>query len=70
MSKLLKDLMGKKCVVRKYDSPFRSGRKTVKGEIIDIDEEWLSISFKNRKGQESRQVIKIEAIESLELLLS
>lgn len=67
MSKLISDLKGSKCLIE-CEEVFFSDSTSVECDVIDCDDEWIKVRYKDKKGTEKVKIIRIENIESIELL--
>ena len=71
MSKLISELVGKKCIIEfseSFDSFFDNN---VECTVISVDDEWLKISYEKeeKKGEKSSvtKIVRIDNIESVEI---
>ncbi len=62
--KLIKDLVGKKCIVV-CDDIYET---KLTADMLDADDEWVKIRFTDKKGNTKTQIIRIDSIKSVELL--
>lgn len=67
MSKILEDLVGKRCKLKINDDIFEDYGK-FKCDILEVDEEWLKFSYKNKQGETKIRIIRIEALEHVDIL--
>lgn len=63
MLKLIAELVGKKCCIVADDS-----FGEIKCEVIDIDDEWVKVRIDNKKNKSKIKIIRIDSINSVELL--
>ena len=68
MSKLISELKGHRCQIKCEEGFFALTDATVECEVIDSDDEWIKISFKDKKGIEKMKIIRIENIQEIELI--
>lgn len=68
MSKLINDLIGEECIIKSEEALFAMSDMTMKCEIIDVDDEWVKISFVDKKGNSITKIIRIDSIENIELI--
>lgn len=62
MSKMLQELEGQKCKII-----FTNGIN-IECVILNVDEEWLKIAFKNKKGQNIIKINRIENVSGVEIM--
>lgn len=63
MSKLLMDLIGHKCLIECENVQLEC-------EVVDVDDEWVKIISKEKKGKRDiikTQIIPVNSIENIEL---
>ncbi len=63
MSKLINDLVGKKCTIIAGDS-FETKQECT---IIDADDEWVKIQYVDKKSNLITKLMRIEDIGSVEV---
>ena len=63
MSKLLEELVGKKCAIY-----ITGGGLGLAGVIIAVDEDWVKIEVENKKGRNKIKLYPIESIENVEIM--
>lgn len=63
MSKIISDLTGKKCLIEIDDVMSTK----ITADILDVDEEWVKLRFKDKKGGIKTKIIRIDSIKSIEL---
>ncbi|AFS79611.1 hypothetical protein Curi_c26160 [Gottschalkia acidurici 9a] len=68
MSKLIGELKGKKCLISCDDALLIVGDMNLECEVIDVDDEWIKIRFKDKKGVEKVKIIRIDTIKDIELI--
>lgn len=68
MSKLINELKGYKCKLSFNDVTSLLEDDNQVYEIIDVDDEWVKITFKNKKGVDKRVIVRIETIDRIELV--
>ena len=67
MSKIISSLLGKKCNIIVNSSILGPAADDVV-DILDVDEEWVKVSFTNKKGINKTIVIRIEEVNRIELI--
>ena len=67
MSKLISDLNGHRCLIE-WEEVFFSGGTAVECDVIDYDDEWIKIRYKDKKDIEKVKIMRIENIKSIELI--
>ena len=68
MSKLISDLKGQRCIIRYELNPLSGKKESIEYDIIDLDDEWVKVSFMDKKGIKKTKLIRIENITDVELL--
>lgn len=63
MINMLKELIGKECVIS-FNSSLISGDKY---KVLDVDDEWIKISSVNKKGVERIELVRIDDIDKIEI---
>lgn len=67
MSKIISDLTGKKCLIESDQiEPLLMSAK-ITADILEVDEEWVKLRFKDKKGGIKTKIIRIDTIKSIEL---
>ncbi|MPW26920.1 hypothetical protein GC105_14130 [Alkalibaculum sp. M08DMB] len=66
MSKLISDLKGHECVIECKEG-LLDGKTSIECKVLDVDDEWMKISFTTKKGQSKLKVIRIDTIENIEM---
>lgn len=67
MSKLLAGLVGKNCKITSEESLNLTGKITFECRVLDCDDEWLKLEFLDPKKKTVVKMLRIDAIESVEL---
>ena len=71
MSKLISELVGKKCTIEFSESFDTFFDNKVKCTVISVDDEWLKISYEKdiKKGEKVpvTKIVRIDNIESVEI---
>lgn len=68
MSKLISELNGHRCLIKSQEVFLTSSGNAVECEVIDSDEEWIRIRYKDKKGIEKVKIMRIENIQDIELI--
>jgi hypothetical protein len=69
MTKLISDLKGQSCIITCEELDTFTGKKVrIECEICDIDNEWVKVTFVNKKGISKTKIIRLENIYDIELL--
>jgi len=69
MTKLISDLKGQKCIITCEElNPFSGKKVSIECEICDVDNEWVKVSFTDKKGVPKTKIIRLESIYDMELL--
>lgn len=64
MVKLIQELVGKKCIII-YDDALET---KITADVLDADDEWVKIRYTNKKNNTITKIIRIESVNSVELL--
>ncbi len=64
MSKLISDLIGKKCKITNEDGSQNAWIYTV----LDVDDEWVKVSYSNKKDEVKTEIIRIDLIKKVDVL--
>lgn len=64
MSKLISDLIGKKCKITNEDGSQNAWIYT----ILDADDEWVKVSYLSKKDEVKTEIIRIDSIKKVDLL--
>ena len=64
MSNLIKALVNKECVIM-LEEEFS---QIIKGTVLDVDDEWVKIIIKDKKGNIKTKLIRIDGIKNIEIL--
>ncbi|MBQ4531553.1 MAG: hypothetical protein IJA36_13245 [Lachnospiraceae bacterium] len=67
MSKIISELIGKKCVITTTDTLQFVGDTKVKCNVLDVDDEWIKISYTEKKGNTKIKIMRIDAIDGVEV---
>lgn len=67
MSNIIKSLIGNHCIIRTEDALIFSGNIELNCTVLDADDEWIKITFKDKKGMEKTKILRIDSIDSIEL---
>ncbi|HCO74542.1 MAG TPA: hypothetical protein DIT16_06770 [Clostridium sp.] len=68
MSKLLKDLIGVKCIISCEGALVFIGKSEMECEVLDVDDEWVKITYKDKKDVTKTNIIRIESIDNIEII--
>ena len=66
MSKICNELVGKKCNFLKFGEIVVGSMPVY--TILDVDEQFIKVSTKDKKGKEKISIIRIDDISSIELV--
>lgn len=67
MSKLIEDLVGKKCRLKVDSSWDLVGKGVLPCDIIAVDEDWVKLTYTDRKQVEHTILIRIDDINGAEI---
>jgi len=68
LSKLLKDLIGVKCIIDCEGAVVFTGNSEMECEVLDVDDEWVKITYKDKKDVTKTNIIRIESIDNIEII--
>lgn len=68
MSMLLNELVGKDCEIKMVEDAISFASTDLTCTVLDVDDEWLKIRLRNKKDKLIEQLIRVENIESIELV--
>ena len=68
MSKILTDLINKKCRVISEDGLVIGLTDKVECTILDVDDEWIKVSFIDKKVGEKSHILRIDSIKRVDLI--
>ncbi len=68
LSKLLKDLIGVKCIIDCDGALVFTGKSEMECEVLDVDDEWVKITYKDKKNVTKTNIIRIESIDNIEII--
>ncbi|MBE5923756.1 MAG: hypothetical protein E7271_04710 [Lachnospiraceae bacterium] len=68
MSKLINDLVGKKCIVKSDAGLELISNNEIECKILEADEDWLKIEYAEKKGNVITMLLRIDDIERVEIL--
>lgn len=67
MSKIIGELVGKKCKLKIRDVYFEDYDK-LECHILEVDEEWIKFTYINKKKEVKTRIIRIDAVEHVDVL--
>ena len=70
MSKLICDLVQKECKIKTEDALQLVGSTELLCHVLDADDEWIKVSFADRKKNQITKLLRIENISELEIIES
>lgn len=62
MSKLISELVGKRCTITSENELTQ-----IKGEVTDVDGDWVKIVIYYKKGNTKTKIIRIDSIKEIEI---
>ena len=72
MSKILNELINKKCILVTNSNAGDDAFITVNGRfectILDVDDEWIKFTFTNKKGVVKTHIIRVESIDRVDFV--
>lgn len=67
MSKLFSELVGKDCII-KSGEVLELGETKIVCKILDVDEEWVKLTYEEKKKGTITKILRIDTIDSVELV--
>lgn len=67
MSKIMAELIGKECKIKTEEALLFAGNNEVKCVVLDVDDEWIKFTYKDKKDVEKTKILRIDALDSVEL---
>ena len=68
MSKIISSLVGERCRIRTDEALSFNGSIDIVANVLDVDDEWIKFSFVDKKGATKVKILRIEAIDNIELV--
>lgn len=68
MSKIISELPGKKCNIFTDGAYSLTGKSYITCDVLEADDEWIKISFEDKKKTPKTKIIRIDSVDSVELL--
>ncbi|MDU6247343.1 hypothetical protein [Paraclostridium sordellii] len=68
MSDIIASLIGKQCKIKTDEGTLFSSNGETNFSVLDADDEWIKLSYINKKHGEKIRVIRIDSISSIELI--
>lgn len=68
MSKVLSDLINKKCILVTDEGLVLASKRELKSTILDVDEEWIKFTFTDKKGILKTQILRVDSIERVDFI--
>lgn len=68
MSKILSSLINQECILKSQDGVWFNGSINLSCKILDVDDDWVKVSFNDKKGERKIKIIRIELIDDIELV--
>lgn len=67
MSKIIEQLVGEECVIESDFAVALTGSTKINCKVLEADEEWIKISYQDKKKGLCIKIMRIDAIESIEI---
>ncbi|MBE6055025.1 MAG: hypothetical protein E7212_14205 [Clostridium sartagoforme] len=67
MSKIISSLVGERCKIETEDG-FFGDSMGVTANVLEVDDEWIKVSFTDKKGINKVKILRIESIHNIELI--
>ena len=68
MSKLICDLVQKECKIKTEDALQLVGNTELVCHVLDADDEWIKVSFMDKKKKQVTKLLRIENISEVEII--
>lgn len=68
MSKLISDLVGKKCKIMTDEAELFAGSPEAQCTVIDADDEWIKFTYTDKKKNIKTKILRIDSIDNIELI--
>lgn len=68
MSKILSELINKKCELVSDDGLSLVAKREIECIILDVDDDWIKFTFTDKKGVSKTQIIRVERIEKVNFI--
>lgn len=69
MSKMINELIGKKCIIKTTDDAISLvGSDAIDCTVLDADDEWVKITYTDKKNNIRTKILRIEVIDNVELI--
>ena len=70
MSDMLMELSGHCCSIMNEEGEYLTGSADIVCEVLDVDDEWIKISYQDKIGRRVVKLERIEYIDRVEILSS
>lgn len=67
MSKIISALVGQDCKLKTEDNAFLFGSEEMVCTVLDADDEWIKLTYCDKKNVRKTKILRVDAIESVEL---
>lgn len=68
MSKIISSLVGERCKIKIDEALHFNGIMDVVANVLDVDDEWIKFSFIDKKGVTKIKVLRVDSIDSIEVV--
>lgn len=69
MSRLVQDLVGKKCRVETEDDTFvLAGSGLVVCDVLDADDDWVKLAYEDKKNGRITKLVRIDTIVTVDIV--
>ena len=68
MSKIIGELVGKKCKLKIIRDVYLEDYDKLECDILEVDEEWIKFTYTNKKKEVKTRIIRIDAVEHVDVL--
>ena len=65
MSELLKDLVGRRCVIKTEEEEYLGGSADVLCRVTGMDGEWLRVTYTNDRGLLLARLCRVETLADI-----
>lgn len=68
MSNIITSLIGKQCKIKMDEGMLFSSNGETNFSVLDVDDEWIKLSYLDKKQGKKIKVIRIDSISNIELI--
>lgn len=68
MSKIMSELVGERCRIKTDEAFAFVGSGELTCRVLEADDEWIKLCYTDRKNAEKIRILRIDSIQSVELI--